>query len=90
MPATDPAAGVHEGIELLVSILEPRLGARGGLVGAKISLNAPSTMSPDEARRLAAALSRAAEHADEVDRKLLPILESYAEARDRLLYEEPA
>lgn len=76
---------VHQGVELLVSVQEPRIAARGSLVPSQITCEPPEQMDADEARRLAAALNRAADLADEADRKLLPILESYAETRDRLL-----
>jgi hypothetical protein len=88
VPGTDPTSGVHAGIELLVSIIEPRLGARGSLIGARIACDAPEALSSDEARRLGDALQAAADLADEADRKLLPILESFAEVRDGLLYED--
>jgi hypothetical protein len=88
--AVDPTAAVHEGIELLVAIIEPRLGARGSLVPSRIACDAPEQLSADEARRLSTALARAADLAEEANRKLLPILESYTETRDRLLAEEPA
>jgi hypothetical protein len=44
----------------------------------------PDQLSGNEARRLADALRRAADLADEADRRLLPILQSYAEMRDRI------
>jgi hypothetical protein len=81
----DPAGHVHDGVELLVSIIEPRLAPRGSLIGARVTSDAPEHMSTDEARRLASALGRAADMADEADRRLLPILESYAETRDAIL-----
>jgi hypothetical protein len=81
----DPTSGVEQGIELLVSILEPRLGARGSLIGAKVVCDPPETLSPDQARRLADALERAADLAHEADGKLIPILEAFVETRDRLL-----
>jgi hypothetical protein len=86
----DPAAHVHEGVELLVSIQEPRIGARGSLVPSRIACEAPEHLSADEARRLAETLTRAAELADEADRKLLPILEHYGETRDAILAAETA
>jgi hypothetical protein len=81
----DATSGVEQGIELLVSILEPRLGARGSLIGAKVVCDQTESLSPDQARRLANALERAANLADEADRKLIPILEAFAETRDRIL-----
>jgi hypothetical protein len=81
----DTATAVHQGIELLVSVVEPRLGARGSLIPASVKCDVPDAMSADEARRLSEALRRAADLADEADRRLLPILESYAEVRDGLL-----
>ena len=86
MPDADPTSGVGQSLQLLVSILEPHLAARGSLIGAKVVCDPPEAMFSDEARRLADALVRAGDVADEADRKLLPILESYAEVRDGLLY----
>jgi hypothetical protein len=54
-------------------------------VPSRIACDAPEHMGADEARRLAAALNRSADLADDADRKLLPILESYAEVRRGLL-----
>jgi hypothetical protein len=88
MPTMTDASGVHQGIELLVQILEPRLGARGSLLGARVACDAPEDMSPTDARRLGNALLKAAEVAEEADRRLLPVLESFAEVRDGLLYED--
>jgi len=79
---------VHQGVELLVSVVEPRIAARGSLVPAEIHCDTPEQLDADEARRLAAALKGAADLADEADRKLLPILESYAEVRDAILSPE--
>jgi hypothetical protein len=82
--------GVASSVELLVSIIEPRLGVRGSLIGARITCDPPETLSSSEARRLGDALARAAALADEADRKLLPILESYSEVRGGLLNEATA
>jgi hypothetical protein len=81
-----PDPDVHQGIELLVSIIEPRLAPRGSLVPSRIACDAPEHMSADEARRLATALNSAADLADEADRKLIPILESFAKTRDAILH----
>jgi hypothetical protein len=83
-----PAEDVHQGIELLVSIIEPRLGVRGSLIPASVTCDMPDQLSGDEARRLADALRRAADLAEEADRKLLPILETYSETRDAILAPE--
>ena len=76
---------VQQGIELLVSVVEPRIAARGSLVPSRVVCEPPEQMDADEARRLATALNRAADLAGEADRKLLPILQSYADGRDSLL-----
>jgi hypothetical protein len=83
-------ADVHQGIELLVSIIEPRLAPRGSLVPSRIACDVPEHLSPNEARRLAAALTSTADLADQADRKLIPILESYAETRDAILHRDSA
>jgi hypothetical protein len=55
------------------------------LIGAKVACDPPETLSPDQARRLADALERAADLADKADGELIPVLETFAETRDRLL-----
>lgn len=84
-------AHVESAIEALVLVREPRIGTRG-LVGAKIAIESDASfgsLSSGEARRLAGALERAADQAEQADQELIPILETYAETRDRLLVGGP-
>jgi len=77
---------VESNVELLVQVMEPRLTLRS-VVGARVAIASDhlKEMTPYEARRLGDALRSAAGLAEQADERLLPILDSFASERDRLL-----
>ena len=73
-------------IGVLVQVTEPRLTLRS-VVGARVAIASEhlKEMTPYEARHLGDALCSAAGLAEQVDERLLPILDSFVSERDRLL-----
>ena len=66
------------------NIHEPRISARGNIIGSRLSCSGGEEMRPEEGRRLAAALSRAADQAEALDSAAIPHLKAFQRAVEDL------